>query len=303
MHYIVLDLEWNQPNRKEDLVTTPVRLHGEIIEIGAVKLNDAFETVDTFTCRVKPLHYTVMNYKVRALTGIRTADIKHQRPFPEAFEDLLAFCGEDCVLLTWGWDDLPMLQDNLVLHGLPVFRLPRVYNLQPIFASQITKENRQYSLSAAMECLGEPPFQAHNALSDALSTAAVCRHLDMETGLSDYADLTRSPKLPKIGRTFPSVKAALRDTEVNTLVCPECRKMIPCREWVPIRRLRFMALLSCPCGGDYKAYLYLIPNKDHTYRLFRRLFPLEEKDVAYYLAKKEKKEQRNKKKSPALSAH
>lgn len=45
---IVLDLEWNQPFSMRSMITTPVRLHGEIIQIGAVKLNEQLEIVDTF---------------------------------------------------------------------------------------------------------------------------------------------------------------------------------------------------------------------------------------------------------------
>lgn len=50
---IVLDLEWNQPFSMRSMITTPVRLHGEIIQIGAVKLNEQLEIVDTFKVMVK----------------------------------------------------------------------------------------------------------------------------------------------------------------------------------------------------------------------------------------------------------
>ena len=50
---IVLDLEWNQPFSMRSMITTPVRLHGEIIQIGAVKLNEQLEIVDTFKVMVR----------------------------------------------------------------------------------------------------------------------------------------------------------------------------------------------------------------------------------------------------------
>ena len=53
---IVLDLEWNQPFSMRSMITTPVRLHGEIIQIGAVKLNEQLEIVVTFKVMVKPIH-------------------------------------------------------------------------------------------------------------------------------------------------------------------------------------------------------------------------------------------------------
>ena len=54
MYCIVLDLEWNQPFSTRSMVTTPVRLPGEIIQIGAVKLNEQLEIVDTGRKAVRP---------------------------------------------------------------------------------------------------------------------------------------------------------------------------------------------------------------------------------------------------------
>ena len=46
--YIVIDLEWNQPPCVAALrERNGVLLHGEIIQIGAVKMNDKFEITDT----------------------------------------------------------------------------------------------------------------------------------------------------------------------------------------------------------------------------------------------------------------
>ena len=55
MNYIVLDLEWNQcpygKSREEE------RLPFEIVEIGAVKMNEQKEIIDTFHILVKPIVY------------------------------------------------------------------------------------------------------------------------------------------------------------------------------------------------------------------------------------------------------
>ena len=42
MNYIVLDLEWNLPFDMKSMVKKPVMLHGEISQIGAVKLNENY---------------------------------------------------------------------------------------------------------------------------------------------------------------------------------------------------------------------------------------------------------------------
>ena len=50
MNYITVDFEWNQAyavktQKRKDFV---IQLDGEIIQIGAVKLNQSFDIVDTF---------------------------------------------------------------------------------------------------------------------------------------------------------------------------------------------------------------------------------------------------------------
>ena len=53
MEYIVLDMEWNQALNFSEMVKDPVFLTGEIIQIGAIKLNQTLEVVDSFNERWK----------------------------------------------------------------------------------------------------------------------------------------------------------------------------------------------------------------------------------------------------------
>ena len=55
--YIVLDLEWNQPMPGQETITQPFRFDSEIIEIGALKLNNRFEEVSEFKSFVRPVFY------------------------------------------------------------------------------------------------------------------------------------------------------------------------------------------------------------------------------------------------------
>ena len=64
MNYIVLDLEWNQPVSAKSMVRTPVSLYGEIIQIGAVKLDENYHILDTFKIMVAPKHYRKMHKKI-----------------------------------------------------------------------------------------------------------------------------------------------------------------------------------------------------------------------------------------------
>ena len=77
MNYIVLDLEWNQPVSAKSMVRTPVSLYGEIIQIGAVKLDENYHILDTFKIMVAPKHYRKMHKKVTKLTKITTKDLQY----------------------------------------------------------------------------------------------------------------------------------------------------------------------------------------------------------------------------------
>lgn len=85
MNFIVLDLEWNQsPDKKEH--ENP-HLPFEIIQIGAVKLDQDFNIIDQFFERIRPVIYPEIHYKIQEIIQINYADYKNARSFPEVAED------------------------------------------------------------------------------------------------------------------------------------------------------------------------------------------------------------------------
>ena len=59
MQYIVLDMEWNQPwpGSYAARQVLPVQIHGEIIQIGAVKIGELGGPImDCFTGYIKPVN-------------------------------------------------------------------------------------------------------------------------------------------------------------------------------------------------------------------------------------------------------
>lgn len=188
MQYILMDMEWNQSMSPKRVVTSPVRLVGEIVQIGAIKLDERFHKIDIFKINIRPKYYTHMHWKVKKITGLSDVDIAGGQEFPAALSEFLTWCGDDYVFLTWGFDDAPMLRDNMLLYRLDPAVLPLTYNIQLIFNAQITHENNQCGLSKAMEMVGEPELTAHDALHDAMNTYRICEHLDMQKGLSEYPE-------------------------------------------------------------------------------------------------------------------
>ena len=157
------------------MVTTPVRLPGEIIQIGAVKLNERLEIVDTFKVMVKPKYYPHMHRKIARLTQISNSDLAYGFPFKQALAYFTAWCPEDAVFLTLGNEDFKILHSNISVHKIKGYHLPKAYDVQRAFSRQIVKERRQHSLIQAMEMIQEPACTAHDALHDAINTVRVLR--------------------------------------------------------------------------------------------------------------------------------
>ena len=121
MNYIVLDMEWNQPwpGSPSSRKVLPVQIRGEIIQIGAVRVTEDQQVADEFQVMVKPKYYRHLNRRVSKLTGIKESRLKEEGvSFAYAMEQFRAWCGEDIVFLTWGFDDIGILRENLRLFGL-----------------------------------------------------------------------------------------------------------------------------------------------------------------------------------------
>lgn len=180
MKYIVLDMEWNRPERRCKLIKQPIVLHGEIIQIGAVMLNEKLEEIGDFEVKIKPIFYKKMNKEIEKLTSISDDNLKDGMPFSEAISKFRQWCGEDTVLLTWGPSDVKMLEENLIMQDLDCSWIPEDFDAQLMFDFQETMEERCYSLDYAVYYFGIKGIKAHDALNDARDTAAVIRNLDLE---------------------------------------------------------------------------------------------------------------------------
>lgn len=294
MNYIVLDLEWNQPVSAKSMVKTPVSLYGEIIQIGAVKLDENYHILDTFKIMVAPKHYRKMHNKVAKLTKITTEDLQYGFPFPVAFKYFKKWCGEGFSFLTWGSDDIRILNDNMVLHKLDTAWIPSTYNIQVIFDNQIIQEKRQVSLSYAMEKIGEPVLEAHDALHDAKNTVCVCLHLDMVKGLAEYAEIQKQMtyyrKLymdrSESTKTYATKEEALSDPELTRFYCPECGSAVTCVDIIKQNSNKSIAIGKCENGDEVFVRFKFTRRDNGGLSVARIIYKMDDDNRNYYLEKK-----------------
>ena len=299
MNYIVLDMEWNQPFNMNSMIRNPIALHGEIIQIGAVKLDENYHILDTFKIMVSPKYYTKMHKKVSKLTGITNEELQYGFPFPVAFNHFKKWCGQEFAFLTWGPDDIEMLRDNMMLHKLNTEWIPSTYNIQIIFEDQIAKKNRQVSLSYAMEKIGEPALDAHDALNDAKNTVCVCLHLDMVKGLAEYAALHQQMKCfgspvkerSQSTKTYPTKGAALNDPELINFFCPTCGSNVECIDFIRQNSDKFIGIGKCDNGDELFVRLKFTKWPDGKYSVSRILYEMDDDNRTYYLNKKQQAEE------------
>lgn len=301
MNYIILDMEWNQPAHKSKLVKSPVNLYGEVVRMGAVKINEKLEFIDDFKISVKPEYYTKIHSHVKKITGLTNNDLNYGYTFAEAYMHFMKWCKEDYVFLTWGYDDVSMLKDNMLVHGINADSLAPGYNLQVIFDDQIAADRKQCSLSYAAEAVGEVPFQAHDALSDAMTTYCVCRHLNIQKGIEDYKKL-RNINFEEfenyadnaiyhrlVGSTYPTRNTALKDKQVNTFICPDCGATVKCKNWFTQHSDKRIAMCTCPGGSEYFVRIKFSKNSDGKFTAKQIVYSINADERKFYKKKFMKK--------------
>ena len=270
MNYIIFDLEWNQPYSRKQQAVLPdgSRMPFEIFQIGALKLDENLETVDTFRAIIRLECYKKLHYMVKKITGMTEADIAKGISFHEALERFRIWCGEDAVLLTWGYDDSPVLRQNLQFHQMNTSWCDRWYNLQVIFNQAFDLGKNQRSLEFALDYLGIVPQQRlHDALNDAYYTAKVASKIDLSAGIKAYEQsiwVMRPKKVHELKHfgIFPTRKDALSHPEIGQIHCPICGELLAEKVRWKSARYEYRATVTCEKHGEFLCTLRLGKRKN-----------------------------------------
>ena len=313
MDYIVLDMEWNQPwpGSPSAKKVLPVQIRGEIIQIGAVRVTEDQQVADEFQVLIKPKVYRHLNRRVSKLTGIKESQLKELGvPYPEAMEQFRAWCGEDIVFITWGFDDITILRENLRLYGLDESWTDRWYNAQMIFNAQTDGSNAQKALKTALEIFEITPSRpAHDALGDAYHTALICARLDLKKGMEEYGQALKShengfhgAELPgcidrKVFHDFDSKPAALAAMAGKDNKCPICEKQMLGSRWFAQPGRRYMDLATCPEHGKFLIRVRLSDQPDGTVRVSRLTYEATSEAAEAYARRAEKADPEERKSS------
>lgn len=279
MDYVVLDLEWNQGNGTSEQEVPGIPF--EIVEIGAVKLNDGrgaaesgarVEWVGEFSQLIRPSVYHEMNQVTGRLIHLRMKELKKGKPFPESAESFLRWCGEEYCFCTWGSSDLTELQRNMEFYHMePLAEGPFAYlDVQKLFSIAFEDGKSRKALEHAVDFLElEKDIPFHRALSDAHYTAKILSKILREKPqvLRNFSyDAFHPPKDRKseikmqfdnymkyISKEFDSKEEAFADREVASSKCYLCRRNLRKKiRWFTPNGRHYFCLAYCEKHGYLK---------------------------------------------------
>ena len=303
MNYIVFDLEWNQsPGGKKD---SNIRLPFEIIEIGAVKLNEQLETVDSFQRLIKPQVYNWIHDSIHEVIHVDYKDLMKGIPFPQAAREFLEWCGPQYRFFTWGNQDVMELQRNLkyyeMMHLLP--GPVTYYDVQKLFGIRYESKKERRALEYAIDYLQIVKNQDfHRALADAYYTGEVLKKIEPECILPNYSiDVYQNPKNRKdeiyisyptydkyVSREFSDREKVMKDREVNSTRCPVCH--LPAKRkirWFINNSKMYESVSLCQEHGYVKGKVKIRRTEENRFYAIKTLKPVTKEEAEEIREKRE----------------
>lgn len=277
MNYIIIDLEWNQcPIGETEIEEFPF----EIIEIGAVKLDENREFVDTFHQLIRPQVYLDIHPRTNEIIHVNIEELADGAPFWEVMVRFLNWCGEDYRFATWGISDLLELQRNMdYYHMEPLDEKPFIfYDVQKLFSIFTEGKKNPRTLEYAVDYWQIEKISAfHRAIWDAEYTAKVLQKIDQEIIDNYYSiDYYHNPKSKseevyviyqdyskRISCEYDTKEKLMEDRDIKYMVCCQCGKRAGGKtKWFSNNMKNYTCLAYCKEHGYLKGKIRVYKTKE-----------------------------------------
>lgn len=182
--YVIVDLEMCRVPKGTVREKYPAGC--EMIEIGAVLLDDTYEIADRFKTYIRPEFGEIDSF-IERLTGITKIDTLAAPSTREALEMFSDWLPDDAVLVSWSVSDENQMRREMELKGIDLpdleYFLDSWEDCQETFSEKM-ETTKSYSLSEAL-VIADIDFNEniHDGLVDAENTAML------------FAKMKREPKL------------------------------------------------------------------------------------------------------------
>ena len=226
MFYVIMDLEWNNSYNKYKKCFV-----NEILEIGAVMVDEELEVIDTFSVIIRSQLIKKLSGRVKRLTHISNEAMSSGVSFQRAVSEFSKWIGSrSCVFMSWGNSDIRVLLDNFSMfcgvNGIPF--LTQYVDLQK-YCQQfiVSAANQQIGLvNAAVEMgIDVSHCQFHRALEDSLlglRCLKKCFNRELFLNTAVICDRAFYQKLKFKANVISNINNPKIDRAKMRCVCSEC---------------------------------------------------------------------------------
>ncbi len=262
MKYIIIDLEWNG--------TFSGKLghyFNEIIEIGAVMLNESFDVISEFSVLVSPRFNKKLSGRVKRLTHITNNEVSQGMDFLRAYDGFCRWVGEgDNCVMSFGTGDILVIMENLEAYGKEkaLSFMKHYCDLQQLCQMEMEVESgQQLGLSAMAEKLGIEVgnMDMHRALDDSIVSAKCLRSTFKKENYEALSKIADSEFYRWL--TFKTVSICdltnpLVKSSMFMMRCPKCGVVLKRSTAVTQKSRGFIAQYFCGmCGKRFTGKHYI----------------------------------------------
>ncbi len=179
--YVVLDLEMCRVSKEARKGV--FKSGSELIQIGAVELDEQYRITRMFQTFVKP-EFGALDPFIMKLTGIKPEDLENAPVASVALNAFYEWLDEDSIFVTWSNSDILQIDDELYYKEIDIpemyYYLDNYIDCQLLFGEML-HTSKQYRLSEALAIANvECDTAIHNALVDAKNTAILFSKIQSE---------------------------------------------------------------------------------------------------------------------------
>ncbi len=271
MHYIALDLEWDSGYSKKY-----GRFVNQILQIGAVKLDEQLNVVDSFEVTLRSAISKRVSGRFARLTGITSEKMREGVAPEAAVAQYNAWAGEDTVTMSWSTSDLYTILENekYILENIQ-FKIEKYLDLQQYIQNEMSLAGEpcqsQISLADAAVHFAVPTddFALHTARDDSFVCVAL---LQKNFAADRFAALIRDTRDPEFYRRLcfkpyylNDLNDPLVDREKLKLSCEECGNALKRVSKWRYRNRWFCAKFLCEhCEKEWNGRVCFRKNYDHV---------------------------------------
>ncbi len=257
MNYIILDLEWDS-----SYFVKQKRFINQILQIGAVKLNENFDVTDSIELTIRSPISKRVSGRFASLTGITSEKMRNGIPFEQAVKRYNEWVGSNTITMTWSDSDLYTIlenEDNLL--NSVRFKIEKYLDLQRFIQGEMRlkgyTEKNQISLENATEwfCLKTDGLDFHTARDDSLACAMLLKKCYNKERFELLVRDTSNPEFYKRLRFKSYSISKINDKDIDKsqleFNCEKCnRRAKRISKWRYSNRW-FSANFECACGEKF----------------------------------------------------